>query len=228
MTAAPRRARDTQPPQALSLVEDGRAALAKRGRRPCRRSRQQAKLVLEVSKMSLQTQDRNATTPDQTTAGDPAYDKARERARTLQGLYVHLFVFAIVNAGLFLINWATRGPVGRGGRHPPGHHLPSGVLPRVGGTARGTHDWPAAWTPLTGPIEPHDQGGQDAGGSGRPGGIKSSGLQAGVAGQPQGRGHHRDHRGAFHPSHGCSDYWLLLRHLDLGGTRCSHCPNGCC
>ncbi len=62
--------------------------------------------------MSLQTQDRNATTPDQTTAGDPAYDKARERARTLQGLYVHLFVFAIVNAGLFLINWATRGPDG--------------------------------------------------------------------------------------------------------------------
>ncbi len=62
--------------------------------------------------MTLQAQDRSATTPDQTAPSDPAYDKARERATALQGLYVHLSVFALVNGALFLINWATRGPDG--------------------------------------------------------------------------------------------------------------------
>ena len=62
--------------------------------------------------MTLQAEDHSATTPDRTAAGDPAYEKAQERARTIQGLYVHLFVFALVNGALFLINWATRGPNG--------------------------------------------------------------------------------------------------------------------
>jgi hypothetical protein len=62
--------------------------------------------------MSLKLEERSATASDRTAASDPAYEKARERAKTLQGLYVHLFVFAVVNAGLFLINWVTRGADG--------------------------------------------------------------------------------------------------------------------
>lgn len=62
--------------------------------------------------MSLKLEEGGATASDRTASGDPAFEKARERARTLQGLYVHLFVFAVVNAGLFLINWATRGADG--------------------------------------------------------------------------------------------------------------------
>jgi fatty acid desaturase len=61
--------------------------------------------------MSLQTDDRNATAPEQSSP-DPALQQARQRAWAIQGLLVHLFVFAVVNGGLFLINWATRGPDG--------------------------------------------------------------------------------------------------------------------
>lgn len=43
-------------------------------------------------------------------SGVPSW--ARERAEMLQGLYIHLMVFACVNAGLFLINWFTRGDDG--------------------------------------------------------------------------------------------------------------------
>lgn len=37
---------------------------------------------------------------------------ARERAEMLQGLYIHFLVFALMNSGLFFINWATRGEDG--------------------------------------------------------------------------------------------------------------------
>jgi 2TM domain len=67
---------------------------------------------LEVKKMAMQAPERGRTEPDRTTPSDPIYDRARERAKALQGLYVHLFVFALVNGALFLINWATRGPDG--------------------------------------------------------------------------------------------------------------------
>jgi hypothetical protein len=67
---------------------------------------------MEVKEMTTQAQDRGVTTPEKTAAGDADYDKARERAKALQGVYVHLFVFAVVNGALFLINWATRGPQG--------------------------------------------------------------------------------------------------------------------
>lgn len=43
---------------------------------------------------------------------DALYVWARERAEMLQGLYIHLMVFVVVNAGLFLLNWATRGDDG--------------------------------------------------------------------------------------------------------------------
>jgi hypothetical protein len=43
---------------------------------------------------------------------DAEFKRARERAQALQGLYIHLLVYAVVNTGLFLINWATRGPEG--------------------------------------------------------------------------------------------------------------------
>jgi hypothetical protein len=43
---------------------------------------------------------------------DEAYRRARERAEMLQGLYIHLLVFFVINAGLVAINWATRGDNG--------------------------------------------------------------------------------------------------------------------
>ena len=43
-----------------------------------------------------------------------AYKAARERAEALQGLYIHLLVFVVINAGLFGINWLTRGDDGGG------------------------------------------------------------------------------------------------------------------
>jgi len=39
-------------------------------------------------------------------------DWARERAEMLQGLYIHLLVFVVINTGLFFINWLTRGDGG--------------------------------------------------------------------------------------------------------------------
>lgn len=43
---------------------------------------------------------------------DQAYRAALKRAEALQGYYTHLLVFAVVNAGLFLINLLTRGEDG--------------------------------------------------------------------------------------------------------------------
>jgi two-component system, LytTR family, sensor kinase len=43
---------------------------------------------------------------------DREYQRARERAKAIQGLYTHLVVYAVVNSGLFLINWLTRGEDG--------------------------------------------------------------------------------------------------------------------
>ena len=45
-------------------------------------------------------------------AEDEAYRQARKRAESLQGLYVHVLVFAVVNLGLFAINLLTRGDGG--------------------------------------------------------------------------------------------------------------------
>jgi 2TM domain len=43
---------------------------------------------------------------------DREYQQARERAKEIQGLYIHLLVYAVINTGLFLINWLTRGADG--------------------------------------------------------------------------------------------------------------------
>jgi len=37
---------------------------------------------------------------------------ARERAEMLQGLYIHVLIFVLINAGLFSINWFMRGDDG--------------------------------------------------------------------------------------------------------------------
>lgn len=37
---------------------------------------------------------------------------ARQRAEAIQGLYIHLLVFLVVNGGLVAINWLTRGDDG--------------------------------------------------------------------------------------------------------------------
>jgi hypothetical protein len=38
---------------------------------------------------------------------DPRYLQARKRVEDLKGFYVHLAIYVVVNAGLFLINWLT-------------------------------------------------------------------------------------------------------------------------
>lgn len=51
--------------------------------------------------------------PDtQSSPQDATYRWARERAEMLQGLYIHIMVFAVVNLGLFGINYLTRGDDG--------------------------------------------------------------------------------------------------------------------
>jgi hypothetical protein len=40
------------------------------------------------------------------------YEAAKKRAENLQGLYIHLIVYAVVNTCLFLINAVTRGEGG--------------------------------------------------------------------------------------------------------------------
>lgn len=37
---------------------------------------------------------------------------ARERAEAIQGLYIHFIVYAVINAGLFVLNWVTKGDDG--------------------------------------------------------------------------------------------------------------------
>jgi len=41
----------------------------------------------------------------QTEQEDESYARARKRAEEIQGLYIHMLVFAVVNTGLFLLNW---------------------------------------------------------------------------------------------------------------------------
>ncbi|HEY7468982.1 MAG TPA: 2TM domain-containing protein [Acidimicrobiia bacterium] len=52
------------------------------------------------------------TSSEHVTESDMARRRARERAEMIQGLYIHLLVFAVINAGLFLTNWLTRGEDG--------------------------------------------------------------------------------------------------------------------
>ena len=53
-------------------------------------------------------------TPSYKAAGDDdrLLRAARERAEAIQGLYIHLLVYVVINAGLFGINWLTRGDSG--------------------------------------------------------------------------------------------------------------------
>lgn len=46
------------------------------------------------------------------TPEEAAYRKAKQRAEMIQGLYIHFLVFVVINAGLFVLNWATRGDDG--------------------------------------------------------------------------------------------------------------------
>jgi hypothetical protein len=47
--------------------------------------------------------------PDQ---DDRAFKLAQERAAMLQGFYIHLVIYLVINGGLFLINLLTRGSDG--------------------------------------------------------------------------------------------------------------------
>lgn len=52
------------------------------------------------------------TPTDESTTRDEFYRWARQRAEMLQGLYIHILVYLVVNAGLFAINYFTRGDDG--------------------------------------------------------------------------------------------------------------------
>jgi hypothetical protein len=52
------------------------------------------------------------TIEPQTHEEDPAYKAAVVRAEMLQGYYIHLLVYAVVNSGLFLVNSFTKGDDG--------------------------------------------------------------------------------------------------------------------
>jgi hypothetical protein len=43
---------------------------------------------------------------------DGTYEAAEKRAEELQGFYIHLLVYAVVNLGLFAINFLTKGDGG--------------------------------------------------------------------------------------------------------------------
>jgi hypothetical protein len=43
------------------------------------------------------------------TSLDAAYVRAHKRAEDLQGLYIHLLVYVVINLGLFAINWIQTG-----------------------------------------------------------------------------------------------------------------------
>ncbi len=62
--------------------------------------------------MSSKLEERSPATSAAAPPGDAELERARERAKAIQGLYVHLLVFTVINAGLFLINWVTRGEDG--------------------------------------------------------------------------------------------------------------------
>lgn len=49
-----------------------------------------------------------STSPDMPER-DAAYQQARERAEALQGLYIHILIYIVVNACLFAINWVSTG-----------------------------------------------------------------------------------------------------------------------
>jgi hypothetical protein len=69
-------------------------------------------VIREVNQMSSKLEEHGPATSGEAPPADTEYQHARERAKAIQGLYLHLLVYAVVNAGLFLINWATRGPDG--------------------------------------------------------------------------------------------------------------------
>ncbi|MGH8927244.1 MAG: 2TM domain-containing protein [Acidimicrobiia bacterium] len=61
--------------------------------------------------MAVIIMDTDLIAPSEATVENPedqAYRQARERAEMIQGLYIHSLVFAVINAGLFAINWVTR------------------------------------------------------------------------------------------------------------------------
>lgn len=45
-------------------------------------------------------------------AGEDPVRRAKKRAEEIQGLYIHLLVYLVINAGLFVINQLTRGDDG--------------------------------------------------------------------------------------------------------------------
>lgn len=61
--------------------------------------------------MTVIVMDTDLTAPSDTTVESPAdqvHKWARQRAEMVQGLYIHFLVFAVINAGLFALNWVTR------------------------------------------------------------------------------------------------------------------------
>lgn len=66
----------------------------------------------EVIRMSTSDDVRTTTEVPATTDQSARYKAARTRAEQVQGLLVHLLVYAVINGGLFAINALTRGAEG--------------------------------------------------------------------------------------------------------------------
>ena len=54
----------------------------------------------------------NSGLPRDAGVRDAAYVRARKRAEDLQGLYIHVLVYVVINLGLFALNWLQRGDDG--------------------------------------------------------------------------------------------------------------------
>jgi hypothetical protein len=66
---------------------------------------------VEVKKMTTDV-ERAQVPAAETSGGDDKVRGAKQRAEAVQGLYVHIIVYLVINAGLFVINALTRGDDG--------------------------------------------------------------------------------------------------------------------
>jgi 2TM domain len=63
--------------------------------------------------MTAEVEERTEVTPaPQVTGEQEPVRRARQRAEAIQGLYIHILVYLVINAGLFVINMLTRGDGG--------------------------------------------------------------------------------------------------------------------
>lgn len=66
--------------------------------------------------MTPKVEERTEVPPaPRASAQEDPVGRAKKRAEEIQGLYIHLLVFLVINAGLFVIHLLTRGTAVAGG-----------------------------------------------------------------------------------------------------------------